>query len=70
MVVLIKPQFELTPDKVGKGGVVREPFFPGRGRGKNSHASSMAAGHHWRGVIESPITGREGNVEYLAHLQP
>jgi 23S rRNA (cytidine1920-2'-O)/16S rRNA (cytidine1409-2'-O)-methyltransferase len=68
MVVLIKPQFELTPDKVGKGGVVREPAFREEAVEKIRRFVE-AAGHHWRGVIESPITGREGNVEYLAHLQ-
>jgi len=69
MVVLIKPQFELTPDKVGKGGVVREVAFREEAVEK-IRAFVEASGHKWRGVIESPITGREGNVEYLAHLQP
>ena len=69
MVVLIKPQFELTPDKVGKGGVVREPAFRDEAVEKIRHFV-QTSGHQWRGVIESPITGREGNVEFLAHLQP
>lgn len=69
MVVLIKPQFELTPDKVGKGGVVREQAFRDEAVEK-IRAFVEAAGHRWRGIIESPIKGREGNVEYLAHLQP
>ncbi len=69
MVVLIKPQFELTPDKVGKGGVVRDPAFRGEAVEK-IHRFVEASGHRWQGVIESPITGREGNVEFLAHLQP
>jgi 23S rRNA (cytidine1920-2'-O)/16S rRNA (cytidine1409-2'-O)-methyltransferase len=69
MVVLIKPQFELTPDKVGKGGVVREAAFRDEAVEKIRHFVE-SAGHRWRGVIESPITGREGNVEFLAHLQP
>ena len=69
MVVLIKPQFELSPDKVGKGGVVREPHF---------HEEAVAkirtfvenAGWRWAGLIPSPIKGRGGNVEFLAHLKP
>jgi 23S rRNA (cytidine1920-2'-O)/16S rRNA (cytidine1409-2'-O)-methyltransferase len=69
MVVLIKPQFELTPDKVGKGGVVREAAFREEAVEKIRRFVETS-GHRWRGVIESPITGREGNVEYLAHLQP
>lgn len=69
MVVLIKPQFELTPDKVGKGGVVRDPAF--RDEAVEKIRRFVEAGsHRWMGLIESPITGREGNVEYLAHLRP
>lgn len=68
MVVLIKPQFELTPDKIGKGGVVREAAY---------HEEAVArirqfvedAGKRWVNVMRSPITGREGNVEFLAHLK-
>lgn len=69
MVVLIKPQFELTPDKVGKGGVVRDPAFRDEAVGK-IRGFVEASGHRWMGLIESPITGREGNVEFLAHLRP
>jgi hemolysin TlyA family protein len=69
MVVLIKPQFELTPDKVGKGGVVRDATYRGEAVEKIRRFVE-GAGHHWRGVIESPIAGREGNIEFLAHLQP
>jgi 23S rRNA (cytidine1920-2'-O)/16S rRNA (cytidine1409-2'-O)-methyltransferase len=69
MVVLIKPQFELTPDKVAKGGVVRDPAFHEEAVEK-IRAFVGAAGRRWQGVIESPITGREGNIEFLAHLRP
>ncbi len=69
MLVLIKPQFELTPDRVGRGGVVRD---------EAARQDAVArirtfvenAGRRWLGVIESPLRGREGNVEYLAHLRP
>jgi len=69
MIVLIKPQFELSPDCVGKGGVVRDPSLRQLAVDKvrdfvESH------GHRWVGLCESPVKGREGNVEFLAHLQP
>lgn len=69
MIVLIKPQFELAPAQVGKGGVVRDPVS--REAAVERIRSFVAeSGWKWMGVIESPITGREGNVEYLAHLKP
>jgi 23S rRNA (cytidine1920-2'-O)/16S rRNA (cytidine1409-2'-O)-methyltransferase len=69
MIVLIKPQFELAPAQVGKGGVVRDAAS--REAAVERIRSFVAeSGWKWQGVIESPITGREGNVEYLAHLKP
>lgn len=69
MIVLIKPQFELAPAQVGKGGVVRDSAS--REAAVERIRSFVAeSGWKWLGVIESPITGREGNVEYLAHLKP
>ena len=68
-VALIKPQFEAGPDAVGKGGVVRDPAV---------HAAVCArvcdwwaAQPGWRvlGVTESPITGPEGNREFLIAAQ-
>lgn len=65
VVALIKPQFEAGREKVGKGGVVRDP---------DVHAEVCArleawlASHPgWRvlGIVESPITGPEGNKEFL-----
>ncbi len=65
LVALIKPQFEAGRDQVGKGGVVRDPAV---------HASVCDAIRAWLdgqegwrvdGVAESPITGPEGNVEFL-----
>lgn len=69
MVVLIKPQFELSPEKIGKGGVVRDPAAHAEAVAK-IRAHVEALGRRWMGVMESPIRGREGNVEYLAHLRP
>lgn len=69
MITLIKPQFELTPDKVGRGGVVREPRYHEEAV-ERIRAFVVAAGWRWVGVIPSPIKGREGNVEFLAHIKP
>lgn len=64
LVALIKPQFELEPGAVGKGGVVRDPA---------AHAAAVdgvtawlaASGWSVEGVTESPITGPKGNREFL-----
>ncbi|GAB4173881.1 MAG: TlyA family rRNA (cytidine-2'-O)-methyltransferase [Terrimicrobiaceae bacterium] len=69
MVVLIKPQFELSAREVGKGGVVRDPEARLRARDRVEKFVGQA-GHRWLGCIDSPLPGREGNVEFLAHLRP
>ena len=64
LVALIKPQFEVGREEVGKGGVVRDPVL---------HARVCAEVRGWiealgwqvQGIVESPITGPEGNVEFL-----
>jgi len=64
LVALVKPQFEAGRAEVGKGGVVRDPAV---------HERVCAAAAEWvqsrgwtvLGVTESPITGPEGNVEFL-----
>jgi 23S rRNA (cytidine1920-2'-O)/16S rRNA (cytidine1409-2'-O)-methyltransferase len=63
-VLLVKPQFEAGREEVGKGGVVRDPGVHSR---VCDAASSWIASHGWRvlGVTPSPITGPEGNVEFL-----
>ncbi len=69
MVVLIKPQFELSRSEVGRGGVVRD--LDARDRAvEKIRAFVGASGHRWAGLITSPIAGRDGNVEFLAHLKP
>ncbi|MCP3730796.1 TlyA family RNA methyltransferase [Sphingomonas sp. MG17] len=64
MVALIKPQFEAGRDEVGKGGVVRDSAV--HERVCNEVVAWLEAGG-WRvkGVTRSPITGPEGNVEFL-----
>ena len=64
LVALIKPQFEVGKGEVGKGGVVRDPAL---------HARVCAEVRDWLeaegwavdGIVASPITGPEGNVEFL-----
>jgi 23S rRNA (cytidine1920-2'-O)/16S rRNA (cytidine1409-2'-O)-methyltransferase len=64
LVALIKPQFEAERGEVGKGGVVRDPQV---------HERVVAGAQQWvesrgwevAGVTPSPITGPEGNVEFL-----
>jgi 23S rRNA (cytidine1920-2'-O)/16S rRNA (cytidine1409-2'-O)-methyltransferase len=64
LVALIKPQFEAGRVEVGKGGVVRDPLVHQR---VCDAAVEWVASQGWRvlGVTESPITGPEGNVEFL-----
>ena len=64
LVALVKPQFEAGREEVGKGGVVRDPAVHER---VCAAAVEWVASQGWRvlGVTESPITGPEGNVEFL-----
>lgn len=65
LVALVKPQFEAGPGRVGKGGVVRDPAV--RQAVVGDIAGWLGGVGNWRvlGVIESPVTGPKGNVEYL-----
>ena len=66
MVVLIKPQFEVGRGEVGKGGIVRDAAKRIKAVDQvNEFASTL--GLKTNKTIESPITGAEGNIEYLAH---
>jgi 23S rRNA (cytidine1920-2'-O)/16S rRNA (cytidine1409-2'-O)-methyltransferase len=68
IVALIKPQFEAGPESVGKGGIVRSPAV---------HARVLREVLSWSrdrdlspaGLMRSPITGAQGNVEFLAWLK-
>ena len=64
LVALIKPQFEAGRAEVGKGGVVRDAAVHER---VCTDARAWAESQGWSvlGIIESPITGPEGNVEFL-----
>ena len=64
LVALVKPQFEAGRDEVGKGGVVRDPIVHQR---VCDAAAEWVRSKCWNvvGVEKSPITGPEGNVEFL-----
>jgi len=64
LIALIKPQFEAGRGEVGKGGVVRDPAVHER---VCAHARAWAESQGWHvvGIERSPITGPEGNVEFL-----
>lgn len=68
MICLIKPQFEAGREKVGKKGVVREPFIHQEVIEKII-AFSRKIGFGVCGLDFSPIRGPEGNIEYLIHIQ-
>jgi 23S rRNA (cytidine1920-2'-O)/16S rRNA (cytidine1409-2'-O)-methyltransferase len=65
MVILIKPQFEVGRADVGKGGIVRDPELHRMACDK-VRASFEALGYA-TDLMDSPITGAEGNKEFLLH---
>jgi len=65
IVTLIKPQFEVGRGEVGGGGIVRDPAKRTQAIEKVNQAA-VDLGLRVAGVIESPIQGAEGNVEFLA----
>ncbi|MEA2239760.1 MAG: rRNA (cytidine1920-2-O)/16S rRNA (cytidine1409-2-O)-methyltransferase [Thermoanaerobaculia bacterium] len=68
LVALIKPQFEVGKGEVGKGGIVRDDAK--RVAAVDAVvAFARANGFDVKGVIESPIKGAEGNVEYLMNAR-
>ena len=64
LMALIKPQFEAGREEVGKGGVVRDPKLHERVCGEVRQWLE-SSGWSVEGIVESPITGPEGNVEFL-----
>ncbi len=65
LIALIKPQFEVGPGKVGKGGIVKDPKLHA---GVCDHIQTWLQdemGWTVRGMIQSPIEGSDGNKEFL-----
>lgn len=68
IVVLIKPQFEVGKNEVGKGGIVRDPAKHQRVV-EEINTFARNTGLSVKGVIDSPILGAEGNKEFLAFYE-
>jgi 23S rRNA (cytidine1920-2'-O)/16S rRNA (cytidine1409-2'-O)-methyltransferase len=67
IVALVKPQFEVGRDDVGRGGIVRDPALHRRAVLSVAQAA-IAAGFALRGGCPSPLPGAEGNVEFFLLL--
>ena len=67
LVVLVKPQFEVGRERVGKGGVVRDPAAH-RAALERVMAAASGLALQACGLVASPITGPAGNHEYLLWL--
>jgi 23S rRNA (cytidine1920-2'-O)/16S rRNA (cytidine1409-2'-O)-methyltransferase len=65
VILLIKPQFEVGRGEVGKGGIVNDPEKHARVISEVA-AAAAELGLQPRGVIESPVRGADGNMEFLA----
>ncbi|MEE4313829.1 MAG: TlyA family RNA methyltransferase [Desulfofustis sp.] len=67
IVALVKPQFELRPERVGRGGIVSDAQAQ-----QEAVAAirdfSVSLGLSCEGIVASPITGTKGNQEYLLYL--
>jgi 23S rRNA (cytidine1920-2'-O)/16S rRNA (cytidine1409-2'-O)-methyltransferase len=66
-IILVKPQFEVGRELVGKGGIVRDP---------DAHRSAcdrvttaLGAAGFRTGIMDSPLLGAEGNREFLLHAR-
>lgn len=66
IVALIKPQFEVGKGQVGKGGIVRDETSR-RAAVERIVEFVRRQGLDVKGLMQSPITGQEGNVEFLIH---
>lgn len=68
VVALVKPQFEAGKEKVGKKGIVKEKSVHMEVLQKIAESSQMN-GFSLQGISFSPVTGGEGNIEFLFHLK-
>jgi 23S rRNA (cytidine1920-2'-O)/16S rRNA (cytidine1409-2'-O)-methyltransferase len=68
VIALVKPQFEAGRGDVGKGGIVRDAGVQQRVVAEVA-AAAEALGFSREATVESPITGMEGNREFLLHLR-
>ncbi len=68
VICLIKPQFELKKDQVGKGGIVKAPELHAQAVEKIRLFVENEIKKQWKGFTPSPICGGDGNIEFLALL--
>lgn len=68
LLLLVKPQFEVGPQGLGKGGIVRDPALYGEVEAKLRQAAEDA-GLTVQGWFDSPITGGDGNREFFIWLR-
>ncbi len=68
LALMVKPQFEVGRERLGKGGVVRDPVLRA-GAVRAVAAAAQARGWGARGVATSPLPGPAGNVEYFLWLR-
>ncbi|MGJ8678587.1 MAG: TlyA family RNA methyltransferase [Akkermansiaceae bacterium] len=69
IICLIKPQFELDREDIGRGGIVKDPALHQRAVDKIHNFVTEGLGYQWIKCIDSPITGTDGNREFLAWLK-
>lgn len=67
-VLLIKPQFEVGRDKIGKNGIVTEKKYRDEAIQKVKDEFE-SLGYSIQGICESPIKGTKGNIEYLIYIR-
>ena len=68
LVPMVKPQFEVGKERLGAGGVVRDPALRASAVAQVA-ASAGRLGWGVAGVVASPLPGPSGNVEFFAHLR-
>lgn len=66
LLLLVKPQFELQPAQIGKGGLVKDPALHAEVE-QRIRAACTALGLRLRGWFDSPIAGGDGNREFFVH---
>jgi 23S rRNA (cytidine1920-2'-O)/16S rRNA (cytidine1409-2'-O)-methyltransferase len=68
VVALVKPQFELEPEQVGKGGIVRSRADRDEALTR-AEAAALTVGFTVKDRCESPLPGRDGNIEFFVWLR-
>jgi 23S rRNA (cytidine1920-2'-O)/16S rRNA (cytidine1409-2'-O)-methyltransferase len=68
LVLMVKPQFEVGKERLGKGGVVRDPELRADAI-RSVAADARTVGFGVRGLVASPLPGPAGNVEYFLWLR-